>query len=103
MKHIIASTCAALAAALIACAPVAHADDHIPNMAAGYCPGGGAGSPIWLGYCDGAPFADGTKWHVIQYGIPVIGHSNGLLAPPMQCVNADGSPAGPGGCGGAVK
>lgn len=103
MKHLIAAVAASSAVALVAFAPTARADDHIPNMAAGYCPGGGAGSQIWLGYCDGAPYPDGTKWHVIQYGVPVIGHPNGLLAPDMQCVNADGSPASPGGCGGAVK
>ena len=34
---------------------VAHADPdpHMPNMQAGYCPGGGMGSQISLAYCDG--------------------------------------------------
>jgi hypothetical protein len=87
---------------------VARADDpdpHIPNMSAGYCPGGGAGSPIWLGYCDGVPYPDGSYWHTIQYGVPVIGRPYGLLSPGLQCVIGGGpmpAPAPPGGCGGAV-
>jgi hypothetical protein len=33
---------------------MAHADPdpHMPNMQAGYCPGGGMGSQISLAYCD---------------------------------------------------
>jgi hypothetical protein len=54
---------------------VAHADPdpHIPNMAAGYCPGGGVGSQVYLAYCDGVPYSDGSYWHAIQYGVPMIG------------------------------
>lgn len=86
----------------------AHADEpdpHMPNMAAGYCPGGGQGVPVYLGYCDGVPYEDGSYWHTIQYGVPMIGHPNGLLSPGMQCVIGGGpvpQPAPPGGCGGAV-
>jgi len=51
-----------LAAALLTAAAVfvpapAYADPapdpHMPNMQAGYCPGGGMGSQISLAYCDG--------------------------------------------------
>lgn len=96
--------------AVFGVAAVAHAepapDPHIPNMAAGYCPGGGMGSPIYLGYCDGEPYPDGSRWHIIQYGVPMIGHPNGLLSPGSQCVIGDGpvpEPAPPGACGGAAQ
>jgi hypothetical protein len=87
---------------------VADPDPHIPDMAAGYCPGGGMGSQIYLAYCDGVPYPDGSYWHTIQYEVPVIGHPNGLLSPGMQCVVNPGGgpapqPAPPGGCGGAVQ
>lgn len=94
---------AALAMASVLLAPAANADDHMPNMAAGDCPGGGAGSQIWLGYCDGVPYADGTYWHTIQYGVPVIGHPNGMFSPGMTCKAPGGGDAPAGGCGGAVK
>lgn len=80
-------------------------DPRMPNMAAGYCPGGGMGSQIYAAYCDGVPYPDGSYWHTIQYGLPMIGHPNGLLSPGMQCVVGGGAvpqPAPPGGCGGAV-
>ncbi len=80
-------------------------DPHMPNMHAGYCPGGGMGSQISLAYCDGVPYPDGSYWHAIQYGAPMIGHPYGLLSPGLQCVVGGGAipqPAPPGGCGGAV-
>lgn len=80
-------------------------DPHVPNPQAMYCPGGGAGSMIYAGWCDGVPFPDGSYWHYIQYGMPMIGHPAGLLSPGMQCVVPNGAvpaPAPPGGCGGAV-
>ena len=80
-------------------------DPHMPNMQAGYCPGGGMGSQISLAYCDGVPYPDGSYWHAIQYGAPMIGHPYGLLSPGLQCVVGGGAvpqPAPPGGCGGAV-
>lgn len=80
-------------------------DPHIPDMQAGNCPGGGMGSPISFAYCDGVPYADGTYWHIIQYGAPMIGRPYGLLSPGKQCVIGGGpipQPAPPGGCGGAV-
>lgn len=91
-------------------AGVAGADDpdpHMPNMQSGYCPGGGMGSQISMAYCDGVKYPDGSYWHIIQYGAPMIGHPYGLLSPGMQCViNPDNGPipqpAPPGGCGGAV-
>jgi hypothetical protein len=100
---------AVIASTAVVCAAPAHADPdpHIPNMQAGYCPGGGIGSQVYLAYCDGVPYADGSYWHTIQYGVPMIGHPNGLLSPGMQCVVNPGGgptpqPAPPGGCGGAV-
>lgn len=97
--------CIVLAVAFAA--PVhADPDPHVPNMGAAYCPGGGAGSQIYAAYRDGVPVPDGSYWHTIQYGIPVIGHPNGLLSPGMQCVVGGGAipqPAPPGGCGGAVS
>src|SRR5512139_4102705 len=99
---------AAVAVALMAGSPIANAepDPHIPDPKNDYCPGGGAGSMIYAGYCDGIRYPDGTYWHYIQYGIPMIGHPAGLLSPGMQCVLDNGSPipppAPPGGCGGAV-
>jgi len=80
-------------------------DPHMPNMQAGYCPGGGMGSQISLAYCDGVPYPDGSYWHAIQYGAPMIGHPFGLVSPGLQCVVGGGAvpqPAPPGGCGGAV-
>jgi hypothetical protein len=81
------------------------ADPRIPDMQAGYCPGGGMGSPISVAYCDGVPYPDGSYWHIIQYGAPMIGRPYGLLSPGRQCVVGGGpipQPAPPGGCGGAV-
>jgi hypothetical protein len=107
----VAGALAALSSALFGAA-VASADNppdpHIPNMQTGYCPGGGMGSQISLAYCDGVPYPDGSYWHIIQYGAPMIGHPYGLLSPGMQCViNPDNGPvpqpAPPGGCGGAVS
>jgi hypothetical protein len=108
MRRII-PTIAAISAALIL-APVAPAyadvDPQIPNPGAGYCPGGGQGSMIILGYCDGVKYPDGSYWHYIQYGVPLIGHPGGLLSPGMQCVIDNGSPvpapAPAGGCGGTA-
>lgn len=56
-----------------------------------FCAGGGVQTP-WGGYCDGATFPDGTKWHA----------ANGMgFWLPATCVIADGgtTPA-PGGCRG---
>jgi hypothetical protein len=98
---------AASAALFVSGVASADPDPHIPNMQAGYCPGGGMGSQISLAYCDGVPYPDDSYWYAIQYGAPMIGHPYGLLSPGMQCVvNPDGGPvpqpAPPGGCGGAV-
>lgn len=107
MGRLLIGGSAALAAAGLALAAPAQAQDpHMPDPQANYCPGGGAGSMIYAGYCDGVPYPDGTFWHYIQYGIPLVGHPAGLLSPGMQCVINNGgpipAPAPPGGCGGAV-
>ena len=96
IRHLIAG----VLAVLLLSAPfatLAHADPppdpHIPNMQAGYCPGGGIGSQISRAYCDGAPYPDGSYGHTLQYGAPMIGHPYGRLSPRMQCVvNPDGGP-----------
>ena len=107
-------------AANMALAPAAHAapDPHIPNPSTGQCAGGDMGSPIYLGFCDGEPYPDGTQWHIFTYGLPVYGHPNGAFgsggfqdANPgpngAQCVMSNSgpipAPAPPGGCGGAVR
>jgi len=107
MRNVLAAAC--LTAAAVFIAPPAYADPapdpHMPNMQVGYCPGGGMGSQISLAYCDGVPYPDGSYWHAIQYGAPMIGHPYGLLSPGLQCVVGGGAvpqPAPPGGCGGAV-
>jgi hypothetical protein len=109
-QYVTVAAAALATSTMLAVAPsAAHADPdpHVPNMQAGYCAGGGMGSQISLAYCDGVPYPDGSYWHTIQYGAPMIGHPYGLLSPGMQCVvHPDGGPvpqpAPPGGCGGAV-
>ena len=57
----------------------------------------------WGGYCDGATFPDGTKWHTDNFAAPFVGR----VWNPIVCVVADAPAppplAGPGGCGGAVR
>lgn len=80
----------------------AEPDRHIPDLSAGYCPGGKGGryhSPTGHGWCDGIHYPDGSFWRMIQLNYPG--------PPSMQCViNPAGGPAPPpappGGCGGAV-
>jgi hypothetical protein len=107
VRHFLAALSVAAAAVLSAAPAFADpaADPHMPNMQTGYCPGGGMGSQISLAYCDGVPYSDGSYWHTIQYGAPMIGHPYGLLSPGLQCVVGGGAvpqPAPPGACGGAV-
>jgi hypothetical protein len=107
MRAMLAAFIASAATCLTLATP-AHGDpdSHMPDPQNNYCPGGGAGSMIYMGWCDGVPYPDGSYWHHIQYGIPLVGHPTGLLSPGMQCVVNNGSPipapAPPGGCGGAV-
>ena len=55
MRHLLAALGVAAAAVLSAAPAYADPvpDPHMPNMHAGYCPGGGMGSQISLAYCDG--------------------------------------------------
>jgi len=106
MKTTLAAAAATTFTSMALAVPaVADPDPHMPDPQTMYCPGGGAGSMIYAGWCDGVPYPDGSYWHYIQYGIPMIGHPAGLLSPGMQCVIPNGAvpaPAPPGGCGGAV-
>lgn len=70
-------------------------DPHIPDPFGGFCPGGGWGATYGgIGFCDGRPYPDGTKWHAT--------FSDGSRN--MFCVVDTGAPmpppAPPGGCGG---
>jgi hypothetical protein len=106
MRATLATVISVSAILTLAAPAFADPDPHMPDPPNNYCPGGGAGSMIYMGYCDGVPYPDGSYWHHIQYGIPMINHPGGLLSPGMQCVVNNGSPippaAPPGGCGGAV-
>ena len=105
MRHSLLMGLAAVAVLFAAPAQADPAPDpHMPNMQAGYCPGGGMGSQVWAAYCDGVPYPDGTFWHAIQYGVPVIGHPTGCCRPGCSAWSVAGRspPAPPGGCGGAV-
>lgn len=82
MKSIrIALTAGIAAAVAIGGGPTAAADPHIPNPSTGECAGGSMGSPIWMGFCDGERYPDGSYWHTRQWGIPLYGNPNGLAAP----------------------
>ena len=80
----------------------AHADpSHKPNLTTGDCPGG-KGGILAVAWCNGEKFPDGSYWHNVAM-------TGGTFATPrfeMNCVidNAfpSGTPAPPGGCGGAV-
>ena len=99
-------------ALVIGMAGTAHADPHIPNPSTGDCAGGSAGSPIYMGFCDGEHYPDGSYWHTRQWGIPIYGNQNGLAGTHggpngAECVIDNGTPlppaAPPGGCGGAQQ
>ena len=99
MKKALIGGIAAIAIALTA-APVANAapDPHIPEPGMGWCRGGGDGGG-GIGFCDGVPYGDGSKWHVARGFIPFKGYTWKL-----SCVVDDGTifppEAMPGQCGG---
>lgn len=76
-------------------------DPHMPNLSIGYCPGG-RGGILAVAWCNGEKYPDGSYWHNVAM-------TGGTFATPrfeMNCVIDDafpsGTPAPPGGCGGAV-
>lgn len=85
---------AALAA--LSSSPVARADGpdpRYPDMLNGRCPGGGHGYVGGYGWCDGAPFEDGTRWRIVAWFAPVVGwrvetvcvDSSGRVAVALSC------------------
>ena len=91
-----------LAAIAFGCAApaVAQPDPHMPDLLAGYCPGGKLGIPYTSGYCDGVPYPDGSYWHMVRVTVPFSGTDIFV-----NCVvNARPVPAAapPGGCDGAA-
>lgn len=111
MRAVLVAAIAALAA--FTPLPVTHADPdpdpHIPDLAANYCPNGGA---RWLWattYCDGMPYADGSYWHIVRAESHTgsDGYTSPASTSPMRCVVNPGGGlvpqwAPPGGCEGAV-
>jgi hypothetical protein len=93
---------AATAATTFLFAGTAHADpSHKPNLTTSDCPGG-KGGILAVAWCNGEKFPDGSYWHNVAM-------TGGTFATPrfeMNCVIDDafpsGTPAPPGGCGGAV-
>lgn len=79
MKRLLLAGVLALAVALSARAEADTPDIHYPNWTAGWCPGGGTISAGvtslpsingFQGYCDGAPFDDGSFWHQVPQSQP---------------------------------
>ena len=81
-----------------AAAASADPDPHIPDPANDYCPGSGLALKIMWGYCDGAPYPDGSYWRVT--GIGEVHISTVCVTGPHRPLGV--VPAPPGGCGGAV-
>jgi len=96
--RVVAAASTAIALVLALGGGTAHADPdpHIPDPGHDYCPGGGIGAKFFSGYCDGAPYPDGSYWHVVGLGPWDLS---------TTCVVVNGQvpqPAPPGGCGGSV-
>jgi hypothetical protein len=93
---------AATATTTLLFASTAHADpSQKPNLTTSDCPGG-KGGILAVAWCNGEKFPDGSYWHNVAM-------TGGTFATPrfeMNCVIDDafpsGTPAPPGGCGGAV-
>ena len=103
MKRLLVAA-AITAFAAFGATPAAHADPpppwqdpHIPDRQHGNC-AGGQGGAFGFGWCDGAPYPDGTRWHQILGTGGSWGGGNWAHKP--ECVNPDNSPAPPSGCGG---
>lgn len=79
----------------------ADVDEHLPDISALYCPGGSGGVPSVAGYCDGAPYPDGSFWHMVSFPT-VVGP--GVYTSVACVVERTGVPRGApsGGCDGAV-
>lgn len=84
-----------LSAAVVLCAPAAHADDadpRIPNGPVQWCQGG-MGNVALAPFCNGTPYADGSYWHQTA-DVPFFR----LNWHEPLCVTAGDVPAPPGGC-----
>ena len=94
---------AAIGSTMLLFSGAAHGDpSQKPNLATGDCPGG-TGGILAVAWCNGEMFPDGSYWHNVAM-------TGGTFATPrfeMNCVINDafpsGTPAPPGGCGGAVQ
>lgn len=92
-----------MVAVMLVFSGAAHADpSQKPNLTTGDCPGG-KGGILAVAWCNGEKFPDGSYWHNVAM-------TGGTFATPrfeMNCVIDDafpsGTPAPPGGCGGAVQ
>jgi hypothetical protein len=62
LRHLLAAFGVAAAAMLTSATAYADPvpDPHMPNMQAGYCPGGGMGSQLSLAYWDGVRYPDAS-------------------------------------------
>ena len=66
--RVTAAAAGATAAAMLTLGGAAYSaadtfDPQVPNVGAGWCPGGGAVSFSFGSFCDGVPYPDGTRWH----------------------------------------
>lgn len=114
MMRSTAAVAVALSSLLAAAAPAMarpEPDPHMPNVQTGYCPAGRGMQPLQVAaiYCDGVPYADGSRWRYVQFPVPPDMPNLNVDLRSMyglHCVVGDAvtqsSLAPPGGCNGAV-